>query len=143
MRRQIPFAVGFAAFFICFVGLASVLGTCADGWSSPSIGSQGACSWHGGVSCLRLYIAGLVSLGTSFLSSKIAAILTEKDRSNAAVPQIFDAGAHVYHPHFGYGVVMRWEGDGSDAKLLISFGGREKKLHLGTAIKSGLRVTGT
>ena len=22
---------------------------CADGWMSPSIGSQGACSWHGGV----------------------------------------------------------------------------------------------
>jgi hypothetical protein len=23
--------------------------TCADGWQSPSIGKQGACSWHGGV----------------------------------------------------------------------------------------------
>lgn len=23
--------------------------TCADGWNSPSIGKQGACSWHGGV----------------------------------------------------------------------------------------------
>lgn len=22
---------------------------CADGWRSPSIGEQGACSWHGGV----------------------------------------------------------------------------------------------
>jgi hypothetical protein len=22
---------------------------CADGWNSPSIGKQGACSWHGGV----------------------------------------------------------------------------------------------
>jgi hypothetical protein len=27
---------------------------CRDGWRSPSIGMQGACSWHGGVASLEL-----------------------------------------------------------------------------------------
>lgn len=30
----------------------TIIGTeteCRDGWASPSIGQQGACSWHGGV----------------------------------------------------------------------------------------------
>lgn len=31
-------------------------GLCADGWRSPSIGRQGACSHHGGVSGGVLYV---------------------------------------------------------------------------------------
>lgn len=42
------------AWWIVFIGsiIISAFGTyaaCQDGWSSRSIGRQGACSWHGGV----------------------------------------------------------------------------------------------
>jgi hypothetical protein len=36
--------------------------TCRDGWRSPSIGSSGACSWHGGVDRSRASLAFLVSI---------------------------------------------------------------------------------
>ncbi len=60
--------------FGTFVGLAwltgSLLGpvTCRDGWASPSIGSRGAYSWHGGVDRSRdmllwLYAAASGGLG--------------------------------------------------------------------------------
>ena len=42
---------GTAAFVLSILLLSFLLGptTCNDGWHSPSIGKQGACSWHGGV----------------------------------------------------------------------------------------------
>jgi hypothetical protein len=36
--------------------------TCGDGWRSPSIGSSGACSWHGSVDRSRASLAFLVSI---------------------------------------------------------------------------------
>lgn len=52
-----------------FITLRFILGyttdlspTCHSGWSSPSIGSRGACSWHGGVDRSALTTANLVSL---------------------------------------------------------------------------------
>lgn len=43
--------VGFVVFFLLsFIGNQIVGPTrCSDGWASPSIGKQGACSHHGGV----------------------------------------------------------------------------------------------
>src|SRR5580693_2789409 len=42
---------GVLLFLVSFFGLGYLIGpaTCNDGWHSPSIGRQGACSWHGGV----------------------------------------------------------------------------------------------
>lgn len=51
---------------ICiFIGLSQLLPEvrCADGWASPSIGRQGACSHHGGVEGNDFYI--LLILGAS------------------------------------------------------------------------------
>ena len=43
--------VGFAVFFILNLVGNQIVGPtrCSDGWASPSIGKQGACSHHGGV----------------------------------------------------------------------------------------------
>jgi len=146
MRKPSPFAVGITTFCVCWITL-SVLWpmACADGWLSPSLGRMGACSWHGGVSLLSRfsqYIVIPVSLGLAFVSRIIAARFMKKKGSVGTVPQIFDVGAHVYHPRFGPGKIVHMEGDGCDTKLLISFSGSHKKLHLNTAIASGLKVTG-
>src|SRR6266496_2754061 len=56
-----PLTVGVATFVLSMILLSYVAGptVCEDGWPSPSIGSQGACSWHGGVDrgpeALRLF----------------------------------------------------------------------------------------
>ena len=71
----------------------------------------------------------------------IVAGFSEKNGSGPAVPQIFDVGAHVYHPPFGHGQITGLEGDGYETKVIISFGGKPKKFHLGAAINSGPRVT--
>jgi len=46
-----PIGAGFATLVIAYNGFMSRVGPtrCEDGWASPSIGTQGACSWHGGV----------------------------------------------------------------------------------------------
>ena len=64
MRRLFAWIIGIAT----FCGLASLAGqilgpvTCRDGWPSPSIGRQGACSHHGGVERGREWI--LLPVGT-------------------------------------------------------------------------------
>lgn len=44
-------------------------------------------------------------------------------RKAAALSKTFRYGAHVKHPKFGVGMVVRIEGEGDDAKLTISFPG--------------------
>jgi len=46
-----PWAFGFLIFFSLGFLLSPFVGVrvCKDGWRSSLIGSQGACSWHGGV----------------------------------------------------------------------------------------------
>lgn len=143
MRKPSPLAVGMTTFFVCIVVFAYVVGpvACSDSWVSPSIGRQGACSWHGGVSYIPLYLGVLVSLVMAFVSSNIAARFGRKSDVARTVPQFFRVGAQVYHPLLGYGKVMQTEGDGCETKLLVSFGGNRKKLHLETALRGGLRVT--
>jgi len=128
-------------FYICWITL-SVLWpmACADGWLSPSIGKLGACSWHGGVSLLSRfsqYIVIPASLVAAFVARNIAARFAKKKILISPVPQVFTSGVHVYHPQFGRGKVVHTESDG---KLLVNFSGTHKKLHLKTAIASGLRV---
>lgn len=72
---------GWVAFF-AFVGSMIITGTgtyqlCADGWNSPSIGKQGACSHHGGVvtnlnevGWIALVLSGAFIVYVFFFSSK-------------------------------------------------------------------------
>jgi hypothetical protein len=54
---------------LCGLGAAWLCGQrCADGWASPSIGLQGACSWHGGVSSAPIWwglFAGVAGFAAS------------------------------------------------------------------------------
>jgi hypothetical protein len=77
MRKSLlisPFGVGMLAFLVSLVVVNILLGpeTCSDGWQSPSIGSQGACSWHGGVDQIRSPLVFLVSVFVGVIASKVA-----------------------------------------------------------------------
>lgn len=49
MRRIVlAWIIGVATFLVLVTWVVPDP-TCADGWDSPSIGTRGACSWHGGV----------------------------------------------------------------------------------------------
>jgi hypothetical protein len=76
-----------------------------------------------------------------FVASRIVAALSKKSGPDAVVPQIFDVGAEVYHPRFGYGQITEIEADGNETKATITFGAGPKRFHLETAVKRGLRVT--
>jgi nitrate reductase cytochrome c-type subunit len=63
--------VAAALAFQIAVGVLSGPTTCADGWRSPSIGTRGACSYHGGVARgISLWV--LVSLAIGFAAWGIA-----------------------------------------------------------------------
>lgn len=70
-----PLQTGFVAFVLTSVALHFVLGPppCADGWVSPSIGRQGACSWHGGVSHRATFLALCVGLAVALLDARLLA----------------------------------------------------------------------
>mgnify|MGYP000093517658 CR=1 FL=1 len=59
-----PFIVGFITFLVLTFAGSAIVGplTCNDGWQSPSIGKQGACSHHGGVNDLPKYLVMIVSV---------------------------------------------------------------------------------
>jgi hypothetical protein len=60
---------GMAAFVLSIVLLSFLLGPprCNDGWHSPSIGKQGACSWHGGVNNTPQFLSFLASVFVGFV----------------------------------------------------------------------------
>ena len=62
-----------------FIAIFSTITECRDGWDSISIGSQGACSWHGGV-VTRLNNFGKYEILLSFIiiSIYIFKIMNEK-----------------------------------------------------------------
>jgi hypothetical protein len=76
VRKSIvnPFVAGVVAFLVSLVVLLIVVGpvTCSDGWHSPSIGRQGACSWHGCVDTTPQILVGVVSLFVGVLASELA-----------------------------------------------------------------------
>ena len=53
---------------------------CEDGWRSPSIGTQGACSYHGGIAWTGRGLAFLVSIGLGVLAYNMPAILADARR---------------------------------------------------------------
>jgi hypothetical protein len=57
--------------------------TCVDGWASPSIGIQGACSSHGGVASSLLYLRLLGAL----VAGVAVWLLVARFRRPAPVPQ--------------------------------------------------------
>ena len=146
MGTPSPFAVGLTTFVVCMAVLLYVVGpvACNDGWASPSIGRQGACSWHGGVNSFPQFASFLVSLFVAFIASNLARKRDGSKRNalpTSKQPQVFRVGVHVYHPAFGSGTVIEMEGEGGNSKLLVNFGCGCKKLHLETARDHGLRVT--
>ena len=68
MKQKIcnPWLVGVSTTLAAFIALNLLFNldpTCWDGWVSPSIGSQGACSHHGGVNKTLGTLAWLASVG--------------------------------------------------------------------------------
>ena len=72
--------VGIAVFFILNVAGNGLIGPtrCSDGWASPSIGKQGACSHHGGVNRAPQSAVFMVSI----LGGVIAAIFVGNNSDN-------------------------------------------------------------
>lgn len=83
-----PLGAGLAAFFAMLIVASVVLGrliptTCGDGWQSPSIGRQGACSWHGGVSDHGKGILSLllsIAVGVGVARWRVSAEDTERGK---------------------------------------------------------------
>ncbi|WP_456388930.1 hypothetical protein [Profundibacter sp.] len=68
MKQEIwnPWVVGVTTTLVAFLALNLLFNldpTCWDGWVSSSIGSQGACSHHGGVNKTLGTLAWLISVG--------------------------------------------------------------------------------
>lgn len=63
-----PLFYGISTFVFCLIlfGIVLPAATCMDGWGSTSIGSQGACSHHGGVNTIPNVIAMIISLAAGF-----------------------------------------------------------------------------
>ncbi len=62
---------------------------------------------------------------------KLKAISSENKNPQSAIqnPQSFVPGAHVRHPKYGKGLILRREGSGDNVKLTVSFPGfGQKKL---------------
>ena len=69
-----PFRIGVLAFLLAYAVALVVAGplSCSDGWHSPSIGKQGACSSHGGVNGEPRRIALIVSVLAGFGAADLA-----------------------------------------------------------------------
>lgn len=63
----------FSGIFSIIASINSTKTECRDGWNSFSIGRQGACSWHGGVTT-RLTDFGEIILTISILIIAIAIV---------------------------------------------------------------------
>lgn len=84
---RLSIIAGWLVGLLLLVGLLSLIPppTCRDGWRSPSIGRQGACSHHGGVERHSglAFMAVAVSFGAGFLvSAKLSGVIErrKKDR---------------------------------------------------------------
>jgi hypothetical protein len=69
-----PIFYAFVAFIISMVLVGILMPTlvCMDGWASNSIGSQGACSHHGGVNYIPVVIGVMVSYAVAFFVWRLA-----------------------------------------------------------------------
>lgn len=75
-----PFGSGITTAIAAWVLISWLLGPvkCSDGWASPSIGSRGACSWHGGVDHSHGFIALFGAAFAGFLVAQIVQIPRQK-----------------------------------------------------------------
>lgn len=84
MRGFVIFCVLFIALHVLFAGAV-----CSDGWASPSIGSSGACSHHGGVSKAKNVIILIASIagaiGISRFTAQRAHKQNEKSTSDSPI----------------------------------------------------------
>jgi hypothetical protein len=84
MRWQ-AIVAGVVGFFLSAAVISAILpaARCADGWRSPSIGRQGACSHHGGVRQPWGFLSFLGGLGAGFSVWYFTLRFLEKrDRTN-------------------------------------------------------------
>lgn len=103
MRETIALVVAIAV----SVGSCSTLmparkARCADGWGSPSIGRQGACSHHGGVrrnSGIR-FLVGLGGLGAGITAGMMALTIGRRrtDKPTEGLGQFTRAPAQIEEP---------------------------------------------
>lgn len=95
MTQKIRAAAGIAIGFACFLVLAHLVpdSVCRDGWQSPSIGRQGACSHHGGVriySALYLPIFGVATFLGLWIGGGLPRRGIKSDTVNSA-PHVFQS----------------------------------------------------
>lgn len=97
--ERVPTIVGWVVGLALFVGLVSLIppARCRDGWSSPSIGRQGACSHHGGVVGYGglMFWAAVASFGVgSFTANRVSGIVDRRRNASfkrSLVPPAADA----------------------------------------------------
>lgn len=79
MRGFVIFCVLFIALHVLFAGAV-----CSDGWASPSIGSSGACSHHGGVSKAKNIIILIASIAGAIGISRFTVQRAHKQNEKSA-----------------------------------------------------------
>ncbi len=81
------FWVGLILSMMLFSWMFDFTPRCESGWQSPSIGTQGACSHHGGVASTGKGLAILVSIGLGVLAYHLPAIVADLRRPSAPRPE--------------------------------------------------------
>lgn len=78
---------GLIIFFLLLFVLSLLYGgaTCSDGWASPSIGSSGACSHHGGVSKAPGFIIFVISIVGAIYISNLIDKISGKNKTNTSL----------------------------------------------------------
>jgi hypothetical protein len=89
---------GFVVFLVSYFGIKYLFGpaTCNDGWHSPSIGKQGACSWHGGVNNTPELVAFCVSAILGFVVYVWLKLREEQKRKPLYQALVGDKGRPTY-----------------------------------------------
>lgn len=97
-----PLIVGFTTFLVLSFAGSAIIGplSCNDGWQSPSIGKQGACSHHGGVNELPKYlvliVAGFGGVIAGSYYSGVESRSTGKQSDDRSMHQNFEVGtSHI------------------------------------------------
>lgn len=93
-----PLFYGISTFVLCLIifGILLPAATCMDGWESSSIGSQGACSHHGGVdnvqNVIALFISGAIGFFVWSKADKKKKILADPSNKKIEIAENFSKG---------------------------------------------------
>lgn len=85
-RLREPWFIAILLFFVFRIGASYIFdlsARCQDGWTSPSIGTQGACSHHGGVDNWRAVAAFFASVCLSALIVWVPILFRENAEKEA------------------------------------------------------------